>query len=84
MARKKIKAVKFGGCEVAIYRDSYAGEYVVQTKVGGKVQGGAGGGYFTDDKTDARKTAAFTIRTMTKKPACKRAGGLAGRRKRRK
>ena len=72
MARRKLKAVKFGNCEVAIYRDSYANEYVVQTKVGGKIQGGAeSGGYFTDDKGDARSTAAATIRTMKARSVCK-------------
>ena len=72
MARKKIHATKFGPCAVTIYRDASAGEYVVQAKVGGKIQGGAqGGGYFTDDKKDARTTAASMVRELRKRPSCK-------------
>lgn len=84
MARRKIKQVTFGKCQVAIYRDSYAGEYVVRATVGDRVQGGAtNGGYFTDDKRDARATAAAMVRKLKRTPACK-AGGLAGARTKRR
>lgn len=70
MARRTIKSVKFGRCAVTIAKDSYAGEYVVVTKVNGRVVGGKDGGYFTDDKRDARATAAATIKQLRRARSC--------------
>lgn len=72
MARRRIKHIRVGRCSVSIYRDSDAGEFVVRQTVGGKITGGrADGGYFTDDKSDARSTAAHMIRKLRKRPACR-------------
>ena len=72
MSRRLIKRVRIGKCEVAIYKDSFAGEFVVRQKVGKRVVGGKeDGGYFTDDKQDARNTAARIIRDLRKKKSCK-------------
>jgi len=79
MARRKVHATKFGPCAVSIYKDSYVGEYVVQASVGGKIQGD---GYFTDDKKDARSTAAFMVRDLKKRPSCQRPKALNGARRR--
>ena len=72
MARRLVKNIRVGSCAVKIYRDSYAGEYVVQEVVGGKVTGGRDGGYFTPDKSDARSTAAHIARSFRKAPGCRR------------
>lgn len=73
MARRKIKTTRVGRCAVNIYRDSEWDEFVVQSVVGGKVIGGKeDGGYFTDDKADARSNAAHAVRLLRKRPACKR------------
>ena len=72
MARRLIKRVRFGKCEVTIHKDSFAGEYVVRQKIGTRVTGGKkDGGYFTDDKKDARSTAASMIRNLRKKKTCR-------------
>lgn len=73
MARRLIKNVRVGRCAVKIYRDSDWNEYNVQQVVGGKIVGGReGGGYFTDNKQDARNVAAHEIRRLRKRPACRR------------
>lgn len=71
MARKKLHAVRAGRCLITIYKDSYAGEFVVTTDINGKREGGkAGGGYFTDSKSDARSTAAATIKQLRRQGRC--------------
>lgn len=71
MARKRIHSTRTGMCVVSIYRDSYAGEYVVTADVGGKRDGGkASGGYFTDNKADARNTAASMLRKLRRDGRC--------------
>ncbi len=68
MALKKIHETKVGtSCAVRIYRNPEWGEYIVKTVVGGKVQGGKDGGYFTDDKADAHGTAAAEVRRLTER-----------------
>jgi hypothetical protein len=73
MARKKLKTVKVGRrCSVTIYRDSYAGEYVVQSVINGKTVGGKkDGGSFNDTMADARAAAAANARWLRKRPACR-------------
>jgi hypothetical protein len=70
MARRNLKTIKYRGCKVTIAKDSFAGEYVVTTFVNGKKQGGKDGGYFTDDKKDARGTAAATLRRLRREKRC--------------
>lgn len=71
MSRRLVKKTTFGQCQVKIMKDSYAGEFVVQTIVKGKVDGGKDGGYFTDDKSDARSTAAAVIRRLRRERRCR-------------
>lgn len=70
MARRLLKSVPTGSCRVKIYKDSYAGEFVVQTIVKGKVQGGKGGGYFTEDRQDAEATATAITKQLTTDRRC--------------
>ncbi len=64
-----LKRVRIGHrCEVKIYRDPSAPEFIVHTIVNGKRDGG----YFTGDKADARGTAAAQVRWAKKQPACRR------------
>lgn len=71
MAQRKIRSVKVGRCTVTIYRNVEWDEYRVVGKIGSKVIGGkSGGGYFTDDKQDARNNAALFVRNLRKRPAC--------------
>lgn len=75
MARRKIHTTRITPrCVVNILRDAEYGEYVVQAVVDGKVVGGrAGGGAFTNDKKDARGTAAAMVRQLRRDvPACRR------------
>lgn len=68
MAIKLIHQTRVGAkCAVKIYRNSEYNEFIVKTVVNGRVQGGKDGGYFTDDKADARGTAAAEIRRLRKK-----------------
>jgi hypothetical protein len=72
MALKKIHETPVGAsCAVRIYRNPEFDEYVVKTVVGGKVQGGKDGGYFTSDKADARSTAAHEVRRLRQRPGCR-------------
>jgi hypothetical protein len=72
VAYRKVKSVRVGSCAVEIHRDPDHNEFRVRTIVNGKVEGGRdGGGYFTDDKGDARGTAAHMVRRLRKRPACK-------------
>ncbi len=74
MARRLVKSVALGRCAVKIYRDSDTREFVVRTILpGGRVSGGKeDGGYFTEDKSDARGTAAAQIRWLRKHhPGCR-------------
>jgi len=67
MARKLLHTTKYGTCKVQIYKDNYAGEFVVTTTVKGKVVGGkSGGGDFTESKQDARNSAAHQLRWLRK------------------
>lgn len=69
-----LKKIAVGrACGVKIYRKPETDEYVVQTTVGKKVQGGKrDGGYFTDDLKDARSTAAAAeIRRLRRQPSCR-------------
>jgi len=67
MARRRIKNVRFGRCSVSIHRDSAWNEYVVTTKAPTKRFRGT---YHTDDKRDARSTAAAQIRALRRARAC--------------
>lgn len=72
MANKKIHETRVGArCAVRIYRNAEYGEYIVKTVIGGKVQGGKDGGYFTSNKTDARGTAAHEVRRLRKQSSCR-------------
>jgi hypothetical protein len=72
MAYRKVKSVRVGSCAVEIHRDSDINEFRVRAIINGRVEGGrTGGGYFTDDKGDARGTAAVLLRHLRKRPACR-------------
>lgn len=75
MARKsksKNKLIRFGRCSVQIKYDRDWEQYRVIQKVGGKVAGGKkNGGYFTDDRQDARNTAASIIKKLRKRGICR-------------
>ena len=73
MALRKLHETHVGThCVVRIYRNRDYGEYVVKTSIKGRIVGGAdGGGYFTDDKQDARNTAAVTIKALRKNARCR-------------
>lgn len=71
MALKKIHETRVGTCAVRIYRNPEYGEFIVKTVVNGRVQGGKSGGYFTEDKKDARGTAAFEVRRLRKLSSCR-------------
>ena len=66
MSRERlIKKISFGQCVVTIHRKPEFDEFVVRTKIGDRVVGGkSNGGYFTDDKHDARGTAAAMIKKL--------------------
>lgn len=67
-------------CKVSIGRTTVPGEFRVRAIVNGKVTGGAAnGGYFTEDKADARSTAAHMIRQLRQLPQCGRAVDRQGR-----
>ena len=69
---KLIRSTRAGRfCNVNIYRNAEYDEYVVKAVVGGRVQGGKDGGYFTPDKQDARSTAAAEVRRLRRMPACR-------------
>lgn len=70
MSKKLIKTTRVGKCSVKIYRDSEYGEYNVKSIMAhGKP--GPGDGYFTDNKKDARDTAAHSVRWLKKRRSCK-------------
>jgi hypothetical protein len=69
VARRRIKHVRVGRCSVDIHRDSDSREFVVSSVVGGRRDSG----YYTEDKSDARGTAAHQARRLRKLPACKEA-----------
>jgi hypothetical protein len=70
---KKIHETRIGQCAIKIYFNREYDEYQVKTVIGGKVVGGRdGGGYFTNDKKDARQTAASMARALKKRPVCRR------------
>jgi hypothetical protein len=66
MAKRRIKNIRVGHCAVSIHKDSEWGEFVVTTKGAGKMNGT----YHTDDKRDARNTAATMIRQLRKARVC--------------
>jgi len=68
MARKLIRTTRVGPkCAVKIYRDSEYRVFVVKTSHGAKSTE-----YETDDKKDARGTAAQQARWLKKQPSCRR------------
>ncbi len=69
MARRRVKHVRVGRCSVDIHRDSDAREFIVSAVVGGRRDSG----YFTEDRRDARGTAAHQVRRLRKLPACREA-----------
>lgn len=72
MAIRRIIETKVGArCAVRVYRNPEFGEYIVKSAVGGKVQGGKSGGYFTDSRTDAMQTAAFEVKRLAKLARCR-------------
>lgn len=75
MARRLLKTINVGSrCAVKMYRDADTREFIVREIRDGKVTGGkADGGYFTEEKTDARGTAAHMVRRLRKMPMCRRA-----------
>jgi hypothetical protein len=66
-----LHSTRVGRCAVNIYRNAEYDEYIVKSVVGGRVQGGEDGGYFTADKQDARSTAAAEVRRLRRVPACR-------------
>jgi hypothetical protein len=65
------KTIKVGRCAVKINRRNEYGEYVVQTIIGGRIQGGKSGGAFETDVAAARGTAAAEVRRLRKQKACR-------------
>lgn len=74
MARRKLHQTRVGSrCVVRILRDRDYDEYIVQTAIDGRIVGGAeGGDYFTNDKQDARDTAAHTVKALRRAGRCQR------------
>lgn len=68
MARRRIKHVRVGRCAVDIYRDSETREFVVHTTMYG---GRRDSGYFTENKQDARNTAAHQAKWLRNRMSCK-------------
>lgn len=66
MVKRLIHTTRVGSCSVKIYRDSEWNEFVVKTS------GVRGDGYHTDDRGDARSTAAHEARWLKKQPRCRR------------
>ena len=67
MALRTIKRVKFGRCTMSIQRDAANDEFVVVAKAPNRNWNGR---YHTNDKADARATAADSIRRMRRAGAC--------------
>lgn len=65
--RRRGRTIRFGKCSVSIRKDFNWGEYVVTTKAPVKKWRGT---YHTDDMTDARSTAAATIRQLRRARVC--------------
>jgi hypothetical protein len=68
MARKTIKTVHIGRCIVRIQRDAEWNEFVVATKAPVKKWTGT---YHTEDKQDARNTAAQQIKMLRRAGVCR-------------
>ncbi len=66
MARR-LKAIRVGRCTVSIHRNTEWNEYVVTTKAPSRRYSGT---YHTDDKRDARNTAAAQIRQLRRAGVC--------------
>lgn len=67
MARRRLKNIRVGRCAVSIHKDSEWGEFIVTTSGAGRMNGT----YHTDDKRDARSTAAHTIKQLRKTGVCR-------------
>ncbi len=63
---RKIHTTKVGKCAVTIYRDSFNADFIVRRTMSGRTDKG----YFTEDKQDARDTAAYIARGLRHSPAC--------------
>jgi hypothetical protein len=62
-----LHTTRVGTCAVKIYTNPIYHEYVVKTIQAGRKQGE----YFTDDKQDARNTAAAQARWLKKRRSCR-------------
>ncbi len=68
MAKRVNRTIRVGACTVSIKRNVAWGEYIVTTKTPVKRWNGT---YHTEDKSDARSTAAHQIRTLRRAGVCR-------------
>jgi hypothetical protein len=69
---KRDHTIRFGRCAIRIKRLPATNEWRVTETINGRITGGkVDGGYYTNDKQDARSTAAAMIRRLRQKGACR-------------